>query len=104
MVLYHGVKDDQQLSEAGGESHLFRLPWNTETLVEVPEDRVASSGHQGSHVQGSAQWFPPTPQGALASQGIGIPVEGCYPHQVGNLLAVEGAQLGKAGYQGGGDD
>ena len=46
----------------------------------------------------------PPHTGALASQGTAIPVEGCYPHQGGNLLAVEGAQLGKAGYQGGGDD
>ena len=55
-MLEHGVEYDQQLSEAGGESHLFRLPRSTEALVEVAKDRVVPDSHQRSHIQGSAQW------------------------------------------------
>ena len=96
-MLEHGIQNEQQLAHAGYESQLLRLTSRQQPLVEVPDDGVVATGHQSSHVQGSANPGASAPDGPLASQGAAVPVEGSHSHQGGDLPAVQCAQLRRGG-------
>ena len=68
-MLEHGVEDYEKLAHTGCESQLLRLTAGQQSLVEAPDDGVAATSYQCSHVQGGLNPGAPTPDGALAPGG-----------------------------------
>ena len=96
-VLQDGVEDCQQLAHAGGDHDLERLAGGFQTLGEGAEDRVVSACGQRGHVEHAADRGTPAPDRTFAAEAAAVPVEGRHPHQGGDLLAVDLAQLGQLG-------
>ena len=96
-MLEHGVEDDEQLTHAGCEGQLLRLPSGQQPLIEVADDGVEATSCQRPHVQDCAYPGASAPDGPLASQGAAVPVEGSHSHQGGDLPAVQRAKLRQVG-------
>ena len=98
-MLEDGVEDNEQFAHTSDQGHLFRFTGRQQLLVEVADDRVVAAGHQRSHIEDGPHPGASAPDGAFATQGATVPVEGSHAHQGGDLLAVEGAQFGQVGQQ-----
>ena len=61
----HVVKYEEQLTHACDQGHLFGFTSGTETLVKGLDNRVVTSSHKSSHVEGS----PPRRVGAQDFDG-----------------------------------
>ena len=86
----HSIEDGKELAHAGSEGHLLGLTCDAEALIESSDDGVRASGHQGGHVEDSPYTSPTSPNGALASEGTTVSVEGSYPYQGSDLPTVQG--------------
>lgn len=93
----HRVEDRQQLEHTGGQGDLLRLARGEEPLVERPDDGVVAGGDERAHIQRRAQPRPPAPDTVLAPQLARVAVEGRNARERGDLLGVEGAELGRRG-------
>ena len=99
-----GIDDDQELSHAGGEDDFEGFAMLSQSICEGLDDRVAASGCQSGHVEDGADGFAAAADGAFASVLAAVAIEGRQAHEGGDLLAVELAQLGNVGDEGGGRD
>ena len=79
-MLEHSVEDDEKLAHTGCESQLLRLTAGQQSLVEAPDDGIAATSYQCSHVQSGSNPGAPTPDGAFAPEGATVPIEGSDSH------------------------
>ena len=91
--LYHLIEYSQQLSHAGRQRQLLRLPCRQQPLIEGSEHRIVSTGDQRTHVEHRSQPGSAAPDTAFAPAGPAVPVERCHADQSGDPLAVESTQL-----------
>ena len=102
-----GVEDDEQFAHAGGEDDFNGLSLGLEALGEGADDRVATRGGEGGHVEGAADRGAPPPNGSFAAVRSAVVVEGGESDECTDLLAIELAEFGQIGEQrrgGGGPD
>src|SRR3990170_801781 len=99
----HSVQDGQEFAHAGGKRHLLGLASRDEPLVEGLNGRIATGGHQGSHVEPAPPLRAAAPDAALAPQGAAVSVQRRHTDKGGDLLTVQATQLRQTGEQGGGD-
>ena len=102
-LLEHGIEYDEQFAHTGDEGHLLGLTSGQQPLVEVPDDGIESAGGQRSHVQDGSDPGVSIPDGAFATHGAAVPVEGSHSHQGGDLAPVQGAKLRQMGQKGEGE-
>ena len=76
----------------------------SESIGEGLDDGVAASGSQGRHVEDTADGFSSAADGAFALVLSAVTIEGSQADEGGDLLAVEFAQFGDIGDEGGGSD
>ena len=95
----NGVEDSEQLAHAGGESDLFRFAGCAQTLVELPDQRVASRRCQGGHVEDRPDGSTSSPDAALPSEGAAIAIQRRHAHQSCYLFAVQHTELWKLGQE-----
>ena len=101
MVASHGVEDAQQLAHAGDEGNLRAFAGGDEALVEGPNDRVEACGGEGGHVQHPAQLKAPALDVSPAADAARFMGHGRNARQSGELTAVEPAEFGQVGQEGG---
>ena len=70
-----------------------------EPLVEAPDLRIVSAGHQGRHVQRRPHIAASAADHAFAPVLPAVVVHGRHAHQAGDLASVELAQFGQGGQQ-----
>src|SRR3990170_1281884 len=99
----HSVQDGQEFAHAGGKGHLLGLASGDEAFVEGSDSRIAAGGDESSHVQHGPHLRAATPDGAPASQGATVPVQGRNADQGGDLLPIQRSQLLQLGKEGGGE-
>jgi transposase len=89
-------------AHAGCEGHFSGLARRAKTVVKGLDDGVIPAGRQSRHIEGSSDPGPSSPDHPLAQETAAVSIEGGYPYQRGNLVAVQGAQLGEFGQEGDG--
>jgi len=94
-MLQHGVENGEQLSHTGSEGHLLGFSCVTQALVETANDGIAAGPHQGRHIQRGPDMRAAAPHGPFASERPAIAVEWSDSNKCGNLLPVQGPQLGE---------
>ena len=99
-MIEHGVEYNQQFAHGRDQRHLFRLTSCQQPLIEVADDGIVTGRGQGPHVENTPNPGASAPDGASASQGTAVPVEGRHAHQGRDLPSVQSAQLGQVGQQG----
>ena len=100
IIFDHGVQDGEQFTHASDQGHFLRLTDRQQPLVEVADDGIVTGRGQGPHVENTPNPGASAPDGASASQGAAVPVEGRHAHQGRDLPSVQSAQLGEVGQQG----
>src|SRR2546425_2541819 len=92
-MFHHRIENRQQLAHAGGQRHFLRFAGLAEAVIERADHRIAAGGGHRCHVQHGPDGGASPPAGAGAAQGATVPVQRGDPHQRGNLLAVQRADL-----------
>ena len=100
----HVVKYEEQLTHACDKRHLFGFTSGAETLVEGLDNRVVTSGHKSSHVEGSPNSCTSTPYDTFAPKEAAVTIERSDTHQMSDLFAIQGAKLRKISQQSQRDD
>ena len=99
MVPDHRVKDDQELTHAGGEGDLLGLACCQEPLIEGAKDWIVAHRDQGRHIESGAHSSAPAPAGPLPPALAAVTAERGYANKGGDLPAGEGAQFRETGQQ-----
>jgi len=73
-------------------------------VSESLDDRIATFGCQGRHVEDGAYRFSSTADGSFSLVGATIPIEGSQSNQGGDLLPIELSEFGDLCDEGGGGD
>lgn len=94
------VQGDQQLVHAGGQGNLLRLACGQETFVKYPDYGIAAGGYESTHIECGPNVGSAAPHAAFPSPPPAVPVEGCHPHQGGELLVIQRPQFGQISQQG----
>ena len=69
-MLEHSVENYEKLAHTGCESQLLWLTSGQQSLIETPDDGVAATSYQCSHVlQDGSNPGAPTPDGTSAPEG-----------------------------------
>src|ERR1700682_3451160 len=90
-----GVEDDDELSDARGESLLAGFAGGSKLGVIRGDDGVGAAGDQGGHVEGGAHRGTTAGDGAATSQRTAVAVDRRDSDQGGDLAAGEPAELGQ---------
>src|SRR5215212_10338554 len=93
LVSQDGVEDGEELAGDGAE-----------VIAEGFEDGVVTAGDEGCEEQGAAHALAAAADHALALPLAGLAGVGRKACEAGDLLLVEGAELGQLGDEGSGDD
>src|SRR3954462_15229050 len=104
LVSQDGVEDGEELAGDGDEGDHLGLAGGAEAIAEGLEDGVVTAGPEGSEEQGAAHALAPAADHALALPLAGLAGVGRKACEAGDLLLVEGAELGQLGDEGSGDD
>src|SRR5687768_17116544 len=92
-LLYDGVDHDQELAHGCNERNFLGLSFVQQPKVKGFERWVEPHRRERSHIQDGAHGGPSAPNVALAPEGAALTVKRSHPHQSGDLLSVELAQL-----------
>ena len=90
----------QQLAHTGRQRNLRRLTSGSQPLIERFEYRVIANCHEGTHIQSGPHVRASSPNRPAAAEGPAIPVQGGYPDQGGQSLAIQRAQLRRSSRSG----
>lgn len=94
LVSDHGVEDDEKLAQASHDSDLLGFASGTESFVEGMDFPVVFGGNWNRHIERGADAVPPSPGRTSGVHLAIIPVDGSHAYEAGDLLAIQGAQLG----------
>ena len=100
----HGVKDRQEFAHASDQGDLGFFAGSAKTIVELSNHRIASAGHQGSHVQSGAHRGSTTPDPTLAFERAAVTVKRRHTRQRSDLFAIEPSKFRQFGEQGAAGD
>ena len=89
----HRVEDDQELVHTGGQCHLLRLAFLAKSLVERLNHWIASTCHQGCHVQHGSNLGASAPNDLFPSTFATVVIKWRDSHQATNLLVAQTPQL-----------
>ena len=100
-VSHHGIEDGQQFTHAGDHHHFEGLSGGGETRSEALDLRIMATGTQSGHVERAADGLSAAGDGAFAGHATRVVVEGGNAGQRADLFAVQGAEFGGFGKEGG---
>jgi hypothetical protein len=92
-----GIENRQQFAHGGGEGQFFWFALGDQPGVEPLDGRVVTRGDEGHHVEDAAEATSSAPHGSFAGSFSRVVVKRSHADELGNLLAIEFAQLGKFG-------
>jgi hypothetical protein len=98
------IEDDDELSHAGHDGDFGEFSSLSELLVMVLEFGLPSDSDQCGHVEGGADLWSATKDGASSPEGAAVAIEGSDADELGDLLPGERAEFRQQGHQGGLDD
>ena len=96
VISHHRIEDHQEFSHRGNQSYFLFFSGSYQTLIKRFDLRVVSSCHHRHHVQYFSNLRPTAKDlpFAIRFRITGIIVDRRHAHQLGNLAAIELAQLG----------
>ena len=68
--------------------------FGAQTLVKARQDRIVTSGREGSHIEAAAQSASPTKDSALAPSQAAVVIKWREPSEGGRLATIELTKLG----------
>src|SRR3954454_23544391 len=104
LVSQDGVEDGEEFAGDGDEGDHLGLAGGAEAIAEGLEDGFVTAGDEGCEEQGAAHALAAAADHALALPLAGLAGVGGKGCEAGDLLLVEGAELGQLGDEGSGDD
>ena len=94
-MLQHGIENRHQLMHTRRQSDFFDFPRSEQPLIKGFDLRIKPCRHERAHVQHGAHMRATSPNGAPASQGPTVAIEGRHADSGRDLLPCECPQLGK---------
>lgn len=89
----HGIENDQQLSHAGDQRHLWNFPCCPQPLIGGPDHGIPFCGHQRGHVEHRAHGGTATPDPPPSAETAAVPVQGRDADERRNLFTVQVAKF-----------
>ena len=104
IILEHGVENDEQLAQAGGENDLGLFACSTRGGLRQSQGKrsdvfVAAFSAEGGHVQGIPDGAASSADGSDPHELSTLVIEGSHADQCGNLLAIELSPFGEFGQE-----